>query len=251
MTGKTAIVTGAARRIGAVVARHLHARGLCVVIHYRASADAAEALADELNGVRPDSALTIGADLADPAAPETIVRTALDVFGRLDLLVNNASDFYPTPLPEATQVQWDELMAGNLRGPFFLSQAAAPALTEAGGAIVNIADVHAFAPLKFNSIYCQAKAGLVMQTRALALELAPEVRVNAIAPGSILWPEGEAARDDESREKMLAGIPLGRQGEPDDIARAVAFLGLDAPYVTGQVLAVDGGRLVGMMNNSP
>lgn len=239
---KTAIVTGAARRIGAAVARHLHARGLRVVIHYRISADSAGVLADELNSARPDSALTVGTDLADPAAPETIVRAALDAFGRLDLLVNNASDFYPTPLPEATQAQWDALMAGNLRGPFFLSQAAAPALAEAGGAIVNIADVHAFSPLKFNSIYCQAKAGLVMQTRALALELAPQVRVNAVAPGTILWPEGEAARHGESRQEILAGIPLARRGDPDDIAGAVGFLGLDAPYVTGQVLAVDGGR---------
>lgn len=245
---KTAIVTGAARRIGAAIARHLHARGLDVVIHYRASAGAASALAEELNRSRPDSAAIVGADLADPEALGAIARSALEAFGRLDLLINNASDFYPTPLPEATQAQWDALMAGNLRGPFFLSQAAAPALAESGGAIVNIADVHAFSPMKFNSIYCQAKAGLVMQTRALALELAPEVRVNAVAPGSILWPEGDAAQGAMGRREILAGIPLGRQGEPGDIAAAVAFLGLDAQYVTGQVLAVDGGRLLGMMN---
>ncbi|NBB91697.1 MAG: pteridine reductase [Gammaproteobacteria bacterium] len=239
-----AIVTGAARRIGAVIARALHDRGLSVVIHYRGSADEAEALAGQLNRQRSDSALTVQADLAHHSAPETIRRAAIDVFGRIDVLVNNASAFYPTPVGEATQDQWDELMASNLRAPFFLSQACAEPLADGDGAIVNLVDIHGIVPLPRHPIYSPAKAGLIAQTRSLAKDLAPGVRVNGVAPGAILWPE-----HDESPEvgrEILEKVPLQRQGRPEDIAAAVAFLALDAPYITGQILAVDGGRLLNM-----
>jgi pteridine reductase len=241
---RVAIVTGAARRIGAVIARRLHERGLSVVIHYRGSADEARALADDLNRQRADSAVTVQADLADHSAPDTIRQAALDAFGRIDVLINNASAFYPTPLGEATQDQWDELMASNLRAPFFLSQACAPELQCGEGAIVNLVDIHGIVPLPHHPIYSPAKAGLIAQTRSMARELAPSVRVNGVAPGAILWPE-----HDESPEvgrEILEKVPLQRQGRPEDIAGAVCFLALDAPYITGQILAVDGGRLLNM-----
>ncbi|AKS42949.1 pteridine reductase [Wenzhouxiangella marina] len=239
-----AIVTGAARRIGATIVEQLHGRGLDVLVHYRGSREQAEALATELNGERPGSVATVSADLADAAAPAIIVRAALDAFGRIDLLVNNASAFYPTDVDEATPEQWDELMASNLRAPYFLSRAARPHLARRGGAIVNLVDIHALVPLADHSIYCQAKAGLVMQTRALAKDLAPEIRVNAVAPGAILWPENEGSA--QAAEAILEKIPLGHQGRPEDIAGAVCFLALDAPYVTGQILSVDGGRTLNM-----
>jgi pteridine reductase len=239
-----AIVTGAARRIGAVIVERLHERGLDVLIHCRGSAAQANSLAASLLGSRAGSAAVVRADLADPAAPERIRDAALEAFGRIDVLVNNASAFYPTPVEETTQAHWDELMASNLRAPFFLSQACAPHLAESGGAIVNLVDIHALVPMKRHPLYCQAKAGLVMQTRSLAKELAPKVRVNAVAPGAILWPEHEDSPEAEAA--ILERIPMGRQGSPEDIAGAVAFLALDAPYITGQILAVDGGRLLNM-----
>jgi pteridine reductase len=239
-----AIVTGAARRIGAAIVTRLHDRGLNVVIHCRGSRAEADALAARLNQARTGSALVVQADLADHAAPGQMVGEALAAFGRIDVLVNNASAFYPTPVNKATQAHWDELMASNLRAPFFLSQACAPHLAEAAGAIVNLVDIHALVPMQRHAIYCQAKAGLVMQTRSLARELAPEVRVNAVAPGAILWPEHE--QSPEAEADILDRIPLKRPGRPQDIAGAVAFLALDAPYVTGQILAVDGGRLLNM-----
>jgi len=241
-SNRVAIVTGGARRIGAEIARCLHQRGLRVCLHYRSSNADAEALIGALNQVRPESACGVVAELSDAAAPARIRDAALQAFGRIDVLINNASAFYPTPIAEATQTQWDELMASNLRGPFFLSQACAPALSEAGGAIVNLVDIHAEVPLAQHPIYCMAKAGLVMQTRSLAKDLAPAVRVNAVAPGSILWPEGDAADTPEAQAAILACVPMRRQGEPADIANMVTFLALDAPYVTGQVVAVDGGR---------
>ncbi|NBD96306.1 MAG: pteridine reductase [Gammaproteobacteria bacterium] len=242
--GAVAIVTGAARRIGAAIIERLHGRGLDVVIHYRSSADAARELAETLNDRRRDSAVVVEADLADPQADRRISQAALDGFGRIDLLVNNASAFYPTPIGEAEAAHWDELMASNLRAPFFLSQACAPHLARRGGAIVNLVDIHALVPMQRHSVYCQAKAGLVMQTRALAKELAPSVRVNGVAPGAILWPENEGSP--EAAAATLDRIPLGHQGRPEDIAGAVTFLALDAPYITGQILAVDGGRLLNM-----
>ncbi len=247
MTTQTpvAIITGGARRIGAEIAQHLHARGLNLLIHYRASSAEAEALAASLNQKRTGSVATVGVDLGDESVGEVIRDRALSAFGRIDLLVNNASSFYPTPVHETTHAQWEDLMISNLQGPFMVSQACAPILSEYQGAIVNLVDIHAMVPLKDHVPYVSAKAGLLMQTKALAKDLAPSVRVNGVAPGSILWPEAEI-NDTDKHQAMLAKIPLARQGEPADIAKAVAFLGLDAPYITGQILAVDGGRLLNM-----
>jgi len=242
---RTAIVTGAARRIGAVIARELHRRGLNVLIHYRGSEDEAESLTAELNATRPGSAARLQADLAEDDAPERIVAAALDAFGRIDVLVNNASGFWPTPVANAGHDDWRALIDSNQRAPFWLSLAAARQMRD-GGAIVNLVDIHGMVPLKDHAIYSQAKAGLIMQTRALAKDLAPAVRVNGVAPGSILWPEGEAAQSPEAMREILDRVPLARQGAPEDIAGAVAFLALDAPYVTGQILAVDGGRTLHM-----
>jgi len=242
--GKVAIVTGAAKRIGATTVRQLHDRGLDIVLHYRGSRSEADALVAELDGKRPESAHAVQADLADPEAPATLVDAALEYFGRIDVLINNASVFYPNSADEASQATWDDLMASNLRAPFFLSMAARPHLARRGGAIVNLVDIHALVPLAEHAIYCQAKAGLIMQTKALAKDLAPSVRVNAVAPGAILWPESEVAG--QAVEDVLARIPLGHQGRPEDIAGAVCFLALDAPYITGQILAVDGGRTLNM-----
>jgi pteridine reductase len=241
-----AIVTGAARRIGAAIAETLHGRGLDVLIHCRRSRAEADALAEALNERRDDSAAVVAADLGDDAAPGVIVDAAVDAFGGVEVLVNNASSFYPTPPGEADHGDWAALVDSNMRAPFWLSLAAARAMPEDGGAIVNLVDIHGLVPLAKHAIYSQAKAGLVMQTRALAKDLAPRVRVNAVAPGSILWPEGDAANSDEAMRDILERVPLQRQGSPDDIAGAVAFLALDAPYVTGQVLAVDGGRMLNM-----
>ena len=242
---RVAIVTGAARRIGAVIVEALHARGLRVLIHCRRSREEADALAARLNADRPDSAAVVAADLEDDDAPRRLVEAALDRFGRVDVLVNNASAFYPTPAAKATQRDWIALIDSNQRAPFWLSLAAAEAMPS-GSAIVNLVDIHGLVPLKDHAIYSQAKAGLVMQTRALAKDLAPAVRVNAVAPGSILWPEGDAAQSEEAMHDILERVPLARQGRPEDIAGAVLFLALDAPYITGQVLAVDGGRTLNM-----
>lgn len=243
---RVAIVTGAARRIGAVIAEALHARGLRVMIHCRNSRVDADALAARLDALRPDSAAVVTADLEDDAAPEHIVHATLERFGRVDVLVNNASRFYPTPVDEATQEDWHALIDSNQRAPFWLSLAAARAMGEGGGAIVNLVDIHGLVPLADHPIYSQAKAGLIMQTRALAKDLAPAVRVNGVGPGSILWPEGEAAQSEAAMQAILDRVPLRRQGAPEDIAGAVVFLALDAPYVTGQILAVDGGRTLHM-----
>ena len=234
------LVTGGARRLGAAIVRLLHARGLSIVVHYRSSADEARRLKAELEGVRPGTVAIVSADILAPAAPRALIEAALERFGRLDMLVNNASTFYETPFDTASLAQWDDLIGTNLRSPFFLGQYAAPHLAAHAGAIVNMIDVHAHRPLKDFPIYSVAKAGLAMLTQALARELAPRVRVNGVAPGAILWPE--AGADEAERARALARIPLHRTGSPEDIARAVAFLLLDAPYVTGQVLAVDGGR---------
>ena len=234
------LVTGGARRLGAAIVRHLHARGLSVVVHYRSSVDEARRLKAELEALRPGTVALASADILAPDAPRILVEAALEHFGRLDMLVNNASTFYETPLDTASYAQWDDLMGTNLRTPFFLCQAAAPHLVAHAGAIVNLIDVHAQRPLKDFPIYSVAKAGLAMLTQSLARELAPHVRVNGVAPGAILWPE--AGADEAERARVLARIPLHRTGAPEDIARAVTFLLLDAPYVTGQILAVDGGR---------
>ena len=234
------LVTGGARRVGAAIVRHLHAAGCRVAIHYRHSADEADALAQELNAARPDSVSTFSGALEDDDTPDALVGTVLAHFGRLDGLVNNASAFYPTPIGQTTSAQWNDLFAANARAPFFLAQAATPALHEAHGAIVNIVDIYAERPLAGHTVYSMAKAALVMLTQSLARDLAPEVRVNAVAPGAILWPA--SGKPEEAAEALIAKTPLARKGEPDDVAEAVRWLLMDAHYTTGQVIRVDGGR---------
>lgn len=239
---KTALVTGGAQRIGREIACHLHALGFDIVLHYRSSSQAAGELAAQLNGARGDScALVQGAlDTAGDAA--AVAAQVGDRCAALDLLVNNASGFEPTPVATCTPQQFDAMIGSNLRGPYFLIQGLLPLLRAAGGNIVNIVDVHVDRPLRDFNVYGAAKAGLASLTRSLAVELGPQIRVNAVAPGAILWPEDDAAYDAQTREQTVAQTPLRRLGEPADIARAVAFLAEQAPFVTGQVIAVDGGR---------
>lgn len=237
---RVALITGAAHRLGAEIARHLHQAGLRVLIHYRNSSTSADALAAELNSLHHDSARTLAADLLDLAAIEQLAHAALQAWGRVDVLINNASTYYPTPVGSITSTHWDDLIGSNLRAPLFLSQALAPSLKAGSGSIVNMVDIHAEKPLHGHPVYSVAKAGLAMLTRSLAIELGPEVRVNAVAPGIILWPERELS--DTEKSAMLERVVLGRKGEPNDIAKTVCFLALDARYVTGQILAVDGGR---------
>ena len=235
-----ALVTGAARRVGAVIARTLHAAGFDLALHYRHSTEEARALAGELESQRADSTLLLPADLADLDSLPAIVDTVLTHFGRLDALVNNASAFFPTPVGSATPQQWNELFVSNAQAPFFLSQAAVPALREAHGGIVNLIDIYAERPLADHPIYCMAKASLAAMTRSLALDLGPDVRVNGVAPGAVLWPGDGKPYDDQ--QAMLARTPLQRAGSPDDVAGAVLWLLRDAPFVTGQIIRVDGGR---------
>lgn len=243
LTGQVALVTGAARRLGAAIARALHAEGARLVIHHRSSRAEAEALARELNALRADSAITHAADLMEVAALSGLVAATLAAFGRLDVLVNNASSFYATPLGEITPQAFDDLIGTNLRAPLFLAQAAAPELRLRRGLVLNMADIHAFRPLKRHPVYCAAKAGLVMLTQSLARELGPHVRVNGIAPGPVLWPDGEM--DGDLKERILDRTALKRMGTPEEVAKVALFFVRDAPYVTGQVLPVDGGRSVG------
>lgn len=239
--GKVALITGAAQRIGATLAETLHAEGLNLALHYRKSKQAAHALQQKLNARRADSVVLIQADLLDNAKVTHMVQDAIQAWGRLDILINNASSFYPTPIGSVSDAHWDEIMGSNLKAPFFAAQAAARALSETAGCIINIVDIHAERPLKTYPVYSAAKAGLVMLTKALACELAPQVRVNAIAPGAILWPEDI---DEVTQQRIISRSLLKRQGNPDDIARAVLFLVRDAGYVTGQVITVDGGRSI-------
>lgn len=243
LSGQVALVTGAARRIGAAIATQLHSAGANVAIHYRGSAEDALALAESLNAERTNSAATFQADLLDMAQLETLVSRVCDWQSRLDILVNNASSFYPTPPGTITEKQWDDLLGSNLKAPLFLSQAALGALRETRGSIVNIVDIHALRPLKEHTVYGPAKAGLAMLTRSLAKDLAPEIRVNGVAPGAILWPEDDMS--EATKQSILRQVPLERAGEPDDIAGCVLYLVRDAAYVTGQIIAVDGGRSVG------
>lgn len=242
LQGKVALVTGGARRIGAAVVHVLHGAGAHVVIHYRSADVDAVALEQRLNALRAGSATRIRADLLEPDAPRVLVEAAFGIRGRLDVLVNNASTFYPTPVGEIGPAQWEELVGSNLRAPLFLAQAAAPHLAAARGVIVNITDIHAERPLKGYAVYSVAKAGLAGLTRVLALELAPQVRVNAVAPGAIAWPE-DGQFDPAERARIVATTPLGRIGSPEEIAQAV-LVACTAPFITGQTFAVDGGRSV-------
>jgi pteridine reductase len=235
-----ALVTGAARRVGATLARTLHAAGSDLALHYRHSSSEAEALASELERARPGSTLPLQADLARIERLPALVEQVLARFGRLDALVNNASAFYPTPVGSATPAQWDELFASNAQAPFFLVQAAAPALRVAQGAIVNLVDIYAERALADHPIYVMAKAALAAMTRTLAQDLAPAIRINGVAPGAVLWPT--QGKDYDDRETLLARTPLQRAGTPEDVASAVLWLLRDAPFVTGQIIRVDGGR---------
>jgi pteridine reductase len=242
LTGKAALITGGARRVGAAIARRLHAAGANVLLHYRDSEADAAKLEAALNALRPKSAAKVKAELLAPIAPRALLAAARDSFGRLDLLVNNASSFFPVELGAIEASHWEELIGSNLRAPMFICQEAAPELAKSQGAIVNIVDIHAERPLKGYSVYSIAKAGLAALTRSLALELAPKVRVNGVAPGAIAWPD-DGQFENAERNRILATTPLGRLGSPEDIAQAVHFLAC-APYITGQVIAVDGGRSI-------
>ncbi|MHB1051790.1 MAG: pteridine reductase [Thiobacillus sp.] len=242
MHGKTVLITGGAKRVGAASARLLHAAGANLMIHYRSSATEARALQAELNAVRPESVALIQADLLDIGGLPSLVNRTVATFGGLDVLLNNASSFYPTPVGSIGEEDWVDLMGSNLKAPLFLSQAAAPELKKRRGCIINITDIHAERPMKSYVVYSIAKAGLVGLTKSLARELAPEVRVNAVAPGPIMWPEDDANFDEVSRQRIISHTMLKRAGDPADIALAVRFFAMDTHFVTGQVLAVDGGR---------
>lgn len=244
MQGKAVLVTGGAKRVGAAICRRLHAAGAGIAIHYRNSEVEALALRDELNALRPDSSAVLQADLLDLHTLPGLVSATISRFGRLDALVNNASSFYATALQDIDESHWQDLLGTNLKAPLFLAQAAGAELHSRHGCIVNIADIHAERPMHGHLLYSVAKAGLVALTKGLAQEMAPQVRVNAVAPGVIVWPENKAWMDAEQRRKIVAHTLLKREGEPDDIARTVAFLIQDAPYITGQIIAVDGGRSV-------
>lgn len=240
LAGRTALVTGGARRVGAEIVRHLHAAGATIAIHYRNSQAAAQSLAAELNAHRANSAFLFAADLLQTEALPALVAALSSRCGGLDLLINNASSFYPTAFGELTEAQWTDLMGSNLQAPLFLAQAAAAPLRRSRGAIINIVDIHGLRPLPGYIIYSTAKAALIHMTKALARELAPEVRVNGIAPGPVLWPESGV--DAAQRQEIIDSTLLQRAGTPADVARAVCFFATAAPFVTGQILAVDGGR---------
>jgi pteridine reductase len=241
---KVVLITGGARRVGAAISRRLHAAGANLVVHYRSSTGEARALKEELTAQRAHSVVLVQGDLLKPANLGSLIKDAVKAYGRLDGLVNNASSFYPTAMGEITEKAWDDLIGTNLKAPLFLSQAAARELRKNHGAIVNIIDIHAEFPMKNYVVYNIAKGGLVALTKSLARELGPEVRVNGVAPGTILWPDDDSWKDEVSRQRIMNQTALKRIGEPDDIAKAVEFLLVGGPYVTGQVIAVDGGRSV-------
>ncbi len=244
LTGKVALVTGGAKRVGAAICRRLHAQGANLMVHHRASVAEARALQQDLNQLRAGSVALIRADLLNSASLPDLVKTTIQQFGGLDILINNASSFFATAIGEVTEKNWEDLIGTNLKAPLFLSQAAAAELRRRHGCIVNIVDIHAEFPMKSYVVYTVAKGGLLALTRSLARELGPEVRVNGVAPGTILWPEDDAWSDALSRQRIVNQTALKRIGDPDDIAKAVEFLVTGAPYVTGQVIAVDGGRSI-------
>jgi len=242
--GKVVLITGGARRVGAAICRYMHAHGASIMVHYRTSAKEARALQAELNLQRADSVALVQADLLNLPMLPNLVGDTVKHFGKLDVVINNASSFFPTAVGEINNKAWDDLIGTNLKAPLFLLQAAAAQLKKNHGCIVNIVDIHAERPMKNYVVYSTAKAGLVNLTRSLARELAPEVRVNGVAPGAIIWPEDEAWSDELSRQRIINSTLLKRVGEPEDIAKAVYFLIADAPYITGQIIAVDGGRSI-------
>jgi pteridine reductase len=243
LAGKTALITGAARRVGAEIARTLHAAGANTVLHYRSSSEDAAELAREFNHQRPGSAALVSGDLLEIDQLPALATAAVQAFGGLDILVNNASSFYPTPVGDITELDWDDLIGTNLKAPLFLSQAVAPALHANHGLVLNLADIHGMRPLRRHPVYSIAKAGLIMLTKSLARELGPHVRVNAIAPGPVLWPDD--GLDKALQAEIIDRTALKRPGTASDVARAALFFAAEAPYVTGQILAVDGGRSVG------
>lgn len=245
LEGKVALITGGAHRIGATIARLLHAQGMKLVIHYHTSERAAHALQAELHETRPESVMLVRGDLNNgERLVKNLVFETVEAFGRLDVLINNASRFYPTAVGEIIESQWDDIVGTNLKAPYFLAQAATPHLKKANGCIINIADIYGDRPLIGYLVYSVAKAGVIMLTKALARELGPEIRVNAIAPGVILWPESDL--DEMSKQRIISRTPLKRSGDTDDVARTVLFFIRDASFITGQILAVDGGRWVVM-----
>jgi len=242
LQNKTALITGASRRIGAVIARTLHHAGMNITLHYRGSKEEADKLADELNQLRNNSCIALRMDLHKTEELPQLIAQNQQHWGRLDLLVNNASSFYPTHIGKMTEQHWDDLIGSNLKAPLFLSQAAIPALKQNQGDIINIVDIHAEKPMKNHTIYCSAKAGLAMMTKSLAKELGPDIRVNGVAPGAIMWPENE--QEAEIQDEIVSRTALKRSGMPEDIAAAVLFLARDAHYITGQIIPVDGGRSI-------
>jgi len=237
-----ALVTGASRRIGAAIAKQLHDAGYNLVLHYREPGKEIDSLCVALNQARANSVVTLQADLCNIKAVQSLGEQAIAQWQRLDALINNASSFYPTPVGDINAENWDDLLGTNVRAPLFLSQACASALRQNQGCIINIADIHGERPLSRHTVYCIAKAGNIMLTKSLAKELAPDVRVNGIAPGTILWPENSAEISQEIQATILKRIALKKIGNPSDIAKAILFLLRDAPYITGEILAVDGGR---------
>ena len=244
LAGKVALITGGARRVGAAIARELHAAGANVVIHHHRSVDAAQKLCAELEQSRPNSTLRLSADLLDIASLGALVEDTRRHYGQLDILINNASTFYPTPVGEITLEHWDDLIGSNLKAPLFLSQAAVPALRLSNGLILNIVDIHGMRPLRRYPTYSAAKAGLIMLTKSLARELGPHIRVNAIAPGPVMWP-ADGVADAALQKKIIDRTALKRSGSAMDIARTALFFAADAPFITGQIMAVDGGRSIG------
>lgn len=240
MNAKVALITGGAKRIGAETARTLHGAGMNIVIHYRSSRQEADELSYELNELRENSAAVVQADLDDDNIYGQLIEDAVEIWGRLDVLVNNASSFFPTPVGSITLEQWHNLVNSNLKAPLFLSQAATQFLKETQGCIINMVDIHAFRPMKNHPVYCAAKAGLAMLTQSLAKDLGPDIRVNGIGPGAILWPEDDM--DEKTKKFIIERTALKRHGEPKDIAKAILFLVRDADYITGHIMPVDGGR---------
>jgi pteridine reductase len=246
MQGKVVLITAGAKRVGAAICRKLHLHGASLMVHYRSSLEEAQGLETKLNQIRPGSVALVQADLLDISQIPRLISQTIQRFGKLDALINNASSFFATPVGAVTEAGWDDLIGSNLKAPLFLSQEAAPHLKNQLGCIVNIVDIHADRPLKNYVIYSSAKAGLSSLTRSLALELAPEIRVNGVSPGPILWPENDEWKDLLVRQSIISKTLLKRMGEPNDIARTVLFLIADAPYITGQIIVVDGGRSINL-----